>query len=127
MFTFFKGKFKALRRFIQRGRRGYADEDLWDFDSYLSEMMIDALTRFKDVCSYPGEFALPGRESESGREMWSAILDRMIDGFQANLDMNDNFPPDNWTESWDSWYEPMQTRWEVGMKLLTRYFRSLWY
>ena len=40
---------RMIRRFLQRGRRGYSDEDLWDLQHYLSCILADALPRLADT------------------------------------------------------------------------------
>lgn len=34
---------KEIKWFIQRGKRGYADCDWWNLDSYMSKVMADAI------------------------------------------------------------------------------------
>ncbi len=36
----------AVKRYYQRGRYGYSQEDLWDFDSFLNEMIPRAVRQF---------------------------------------------------------------------------------
>lgn len=40
--------FRHFREFVQRGRRGWADSDIWGMDGYLCEVMIPMLERLKD-------------------------------------------------------------------------------
>ncbi len=38
---------------LQRGRRGYANVDIWSFDSYLFEVLSKALLEFKNAHCHP--------------------------------------------------------------------------
>jgi len=37
-----------IKWFIQRGKRGYADCDVWNFDYYLSDVIVNALKELKN-------------------------------------------------------------------------------
>lgn len=39
---------RPVRLFIQRGRRGWSDEDLWSFDIYLAKVMADGFRALAD-------------------------------------------------------------------------------
>lgn len=47
-----RGRKNAVKWFIQRGRRGYSDYDLYSFDSYLIPMLIEVLPKYTNQ----GEF-----------------------------------------------------------------------
>jgi hypothetical protein len=67
--------FNEINWFIQRGIRGYADCDLWDFDFYLSNLKANALVQFKNsLYSYPGNIT---------EEEWDNILDKIIFTFET--------------------------------------------
>jgi len=42
-----EGFFFNVKYFIQRGKRGYADCDLWGFDTYLARIIVDGITEIK--------------------------------------------------------------------------------
>lgn len=47
--------FMEFKSFIQRGKRGYADCDVWNFDNYLRDVLIGGLKHLADnTISYPG-------------------------------------------------------------------------
>lgn len=41
--------YDLIRAFIQRGRRGWADQDVWSLDGYLNSWLPDALRRLRDT------------------------------------------------------------------------------
>ena len=44
--------------FIQRGKRGYSDRDIWNMDSYLSKLLPDMLEHLANISnSYPIEIS----------------------------------------------------------------------
>jgi hypothetical protein len=43
--------FKSIKYFIQRGKRGYSDEDVWDFDNYLCSIIPPAIRELKRITS----------------------------------------------------------------------------
>ena len=84
-----------IRAFVQRGRRGWADRDVWSVDSYLNSWLPDALRKLKkDKHGVPMGMFEPedmdehGNPSEAGMKAgetrWNIIMDKMIAGFEAN-------------------------------------------
>lgn len=80
-----------IKWFIQRGRRGWADCDIWSFDSYLCSWMPDALKAIKeDKHGVPSEFFPNGVEEPTEEDWkvaiaeWHKALDVMIEGFLAH-------------------------------------------
>jgi hypothetical protein len=68
-----------LRWFIQRGRRGWADCDVWSLDSYTCLMLSGALIRLAERNhAYPGE----GSPWETP-EKWDAYLRDLADRLKA--------------------------------------------
>jgi len=75
--------------FIQRGRRGYADCDVWNLDGYLSKIIVDAVLQLKK--SHHG---LPvwekGMTDVEAEKKWVSILNDIIFTFSAELKMLDS-------------------------------------
>lgn len=44
-----KGTFRKIKWFIQRGKHGYAECDLWNFDHYLAKLFKNSLNDFADM------------------------------------------------------------------------------
>jgi len=83
--------FNNIKYFIQRGKRGYADCDLWDFDVYLAKTLTNALKDFKKINQgiapniyrkYINRKDLTQKQKdELAKKEWNTILDIMIRGF----------------------------------------------
>lgn len=41
--------YRAIKGFIQRGKRGYADCDIWQFDTYLAKMIFNGVKEIKEI------------------------------------------------------------------------------
>jgi len=49
---------RPVRKFIQRGIRGWSDEDVWGFDTYINRITAEGLLRLAETShGYPNEFA----------------------------------------------------------------------
>ena len=110
----------------QRSARGWADCDVWSFDSYLSEVIIGGLTRLKErQTGYPCALT---------EEQWNAILGEIIAGFQADLRISES--PNSYPELGDYTSEKhdlFKQREEAdqvvaakGMKLFSEWYGHFW-
>jgi len=76
---------QKVERFIQRGRRGWADSDTWDMHCYLIKVIIPMLKYLKS-----NNHGFPGSLKSS--DEWSNILSEMISGFEAGKRvLDDNY------------------------------------
>lgn len=90
----------------QRAKRGFSVYDWWNFDTYLSWVMINALEKFRDDgVGHPANLT----ENE-----WTTILNVMIDGFEALILLE--------TEE----DEELLRRGEIALDLFRIYYRDLW-
>jgi hypothetical protein len=144
----------------QRLTRGWDDRASWSVDTWLNGMMPDILRMVRDdkhgvpVSMFDG---LPTNEDgnptdefyivASGR--WTAIMNKMIDGFEAHRRMDDGlyedelgeYPTyrpksmgnDDWTaatrkhlDAVHALEERDQKIFEEGMSLFIKYYQSLW-
>uniref|UniRef100_A0A6M3JJ25 Uncharacterized protein n=1 Tax=viral metagenome TaxID=1070528 RepID=A0A6M3JJ25_9ZZZZ len=98
--------------FLQRGRRGYADRDLWHLAGYLSGWLPEALDTYaRDTHSYPGDMT----ESE-----WTSMVHAMADGFRAHRRLMD----DDYGEEAER--EMLMERARGGLRLFAEWFADLW-
>lgn len=105
---------KKVRK--QRADRGFAEQDWWNFNSYLTWVIIQGLEKFKTGAGYPMEAGT--------MEGWVIILDEMIDGFNAKQAYHDgDVPPDVHV---DEWAKPLIARWEKGSTLFIKFYGDLW-
>lgn len=116
--------YNQIKYFIQRGKRGYSDFDLMDFDAYLLELIPNALKDFNHKRdTYP---------SELSDEEWNDILNKIIFCFENANDLAVFFINSPEEESQKSnklkeKEEYIQKNLEQGFKLLLKYFHDLWY
>lgn len=101
-----------IRYFIQRGKRGYSNRDLWSFDFYLSKLIADGLKDFKKhLHGYPAKL--------NSFEEWLSIIDEIIEGFEYYNEIDCGFPD---KEQWDKINEKLNK----SFKLLNKWFGALW-
>lgn len=92
--------YRDIKGFLQRGKRGYADCDVWSLDSYLNSWLPAALRRLKATKQgvpsrvfEPEDCGEDGSPSEEGMKRaetrWNDILDQMIVGFEAGRRMEE--------------------------------------
>lgn len=73
-----------IKHFIQRGKRGWTDSDWWNFDYYISTVIIGCLTRLKKE----GDGLPIGVDTKSEKQAikkWHSILDTIINTFKTNI------------------------------------------
>ena len=101
--------YKAVKHFIQRGRRGYSDEDLWDLNCYFEKVMSVAIPDFADKTH-----TYPDRDFES---MWDWQQSCYWAGEQFKRLHEDNF--------WDTDGEEQRVDMAV-YDWFNKYHASLW-
>jgi len=126
--------------FIQRGLRGYSDKDVWNFDYYLSEIIIKGLKDLKNqVHGFPYDFS-----SKDGKEVdlegWKNVLNEIIWTFEVTKKIQNS--------KWYKWnYKEKRNkslqkfiqrtnkhvmtseeikRYNNGWKLFQKYYFNLW-
>ena len=109
---------KSLRKFIERGRKGYCYEDLWQFDNWLSSLIATGLREFRADChTYSNDC--------DDWEDWMAILDEMIECFEEQTRGIENISGD-FMEFWKQRMDHKKERLHRGLALLERYYYDLW-
>ena len=88
------GNLKQIPRMFkwayQRVMRGYADCDVWDFDSFLINIIPAALRQLAEGYSYPHEFNSP--------EEWSKWLIETAELFEQAYEGDFNCLKEEWEE-----------------------------
>ena len=65
---------RRIKWFFQRGKRGYSDNDVWNFDSYLAEVISKGCKQLaKEKHGYPSNLTL---------EKWEEILNSLSKKFE---------------------------------------------
>ncbi len=117
-----------IKNFIQRGKRGFSDEDLWNLDNYLAELIYESIKAFKesDRMGYPGNF--------SQAEEWEEVLDEIVIGMEAGMRISytDYFEMkkeggNRYKHTFNE--ERMNRDWKLyrrGWDLLLKYIGNLW-
>jgi len=108
----------AIRRFWERGRKGYCYEDIWSFDYWLSGTIARGLKEFKSGChSYPNDL--------DDWDKWMARLDEMIDCFEEQTRNIENREGVD-AEKWHKRREYQKQKLHRGLELLEKYYYDLW-
>jgi len=150
---FIRETYLEIKWFIQRGRRGWADSDVWGFDSYLSCVIYEGIGRLREspVLGYPADFPegtdnclsadvreLTCEEGHNDRfEEWDQMLGKIAKGFEAWSKRDDWFGTPEYDE-----YKKLPTKEAVEMsnkkdqqsydslqeslELFKKYFVNLW-
>ena len=99
--------------FVQRGLRGYSDEDTWSLDHYLASWMPQALRQLKQNShGHPDGMTYAG---------WQTRLRKMADGFEAAHALNATMRDWSTKEG-----RALQRKFQQGMKLFQEHYFKLW-
>jgi len=122
-----------IKYFIQRGERGYSDEDTWSLQSYLAEIIPPIVRRYKEGSGCPGELYDKSRKNDECWK-WNEILEEIAQGFEASVWLSDiKFM--KYMKGTKGSYElgidekarkEMSDKFDVGLQLFARWFPSLW-
>ena len=108
----------GIRDFIQRGRKGYATSDLWQFDHWLSALIARGLKEFKQQChTYPNDL--------NDWQEWMSVLDEMIECFEEQSRSIDNIEG-NFIETYNLRMDNKRAKLHRGLELLEKHFFDLW-
>lgn len=78
---------REVKWFIQRGRRGYADCDVWDFHSHLTRVIEGGLKQMaKEAHGCPNQFYDENNEDNSFQS-WKDELNAIAKGFRDYQDI----------------------------------------
>ena len=130
--------FNEIKWFIQRGKRGYSDADLWNFDSYLCEFMPAALRSLKKDVGCPTQFYDETALNKENHK-WIEAIEAMAQGFEAaNFIKQKKF--NKWVSAKDKNGKSMgstletdfeslnaaKKKMELGLGLFSENFLNLW-
>ena len=113
--------FRKVRSFIQRGIRGWANEDTWNLYYFLANVIANA-TKYllKTQHGYPGSLT---------EEEWNKELEEMIWAFEYYRDSSDIWMQDNnrvGNEQAKKNKEKNEDRAKKGIQIFIEHFRDLW-
>ena len=115
----------------QRVFRGYDDRYWWGHFHEHSRITLEALKTFRAKhMGSPSQFFGFDSTNEQGHAQWDEILDKMIAGFQASIDMDDVYIT-NEAGEYDSKatqkeYKRLEKIQNEGLQLYIKHYRSLW-
>jgi hypothetical protein len=104
----------------QRVFRGWDDSQVWDFHSNHSEETRDKLKQLRDSNEgHPGDLT----DAE-----WKQILGKMIDGFQAEVDIDQQRFMDisDDVAEWKRRHMELEWKAQEGWDMFRKYYRHLW-
>jgi hypothetical protein len=115
-----RNMFMEVKWFIQRGKRGYADCDIWGFDTYLARVISEGCKQLKDSAhSAPTRLSghLAATQSDIAIKRWSRILEKISRGFIL-LNM--------WEDNGRMPTDAEKREIAKGWFLFKKYFSDLW-
>jgi len=124
---------KEIKYFIQRGKRGFSEQDLWSFDDYLCDIIPPALRQLKKKqTGCPQELWDEKRVNDECHK-WKEILEEMAQGFEAVEELTSlNFfkyvrEDGYYSRELDEEKRRLLTKkYDRGMKLFCENFMNLW-
>ena len=118
-----KDRYRDVKWFIQRGRRGWSDRDVWSFDYYIAKVHIGGLTRLRDHhAGVPMDIGADYKDIDDADKVWCAYIDKMIAGFQAHITLADLDFDYKDPEARND----LQRKYDTSMRLYKKYFGDLW-
>lgn len=116
--------FHRLRWFIQRGRRGWSDDDLWNLDYYLASVLAGSLRALDErgvgfPCRKPDPTGVCPRSCDDCRRSWSVELRKNVRKFQAVAGR------ESAASDWDE-ETRIYTEGQEAMAWLAQNWRALW-
>lgn len=104
----------------------YSKEDLYDFDVYLSKLLVNVLNDFKSKYKFiPASIYNDCDSEDEAIEKWNSILDTMIYDFSfyaTDIELYDNEVVNKLMQLTKDKHEKLKE----GFALLAEYLPSLW-
>jgi len=125
--------FTKIKYFIQRGRRGYSDEDQWDVGNYLATIVPVLVRRLQKGHGCPSELFDKERVNDECHN-WYDILEEIAQGFEAANEVaqgtyykSEQLPDGKWSHEFDqARYDNLQNKAKRGLELFAVWYQNLW-
>ena len=113
---------RNIKSFYQRGKRGYADCDVWNLDMYLVKVMGGAINRLAETThSYPNGY----EEYEDWTKDLKDIAE-LITKLYPDDNVNWDLEGSQFRENYDKVLEEAEVASEVVFDWLKEHFNDLW-
>ena len=118
--------YREVKYFIQRGRRGFSDRDTWDFDYYLSDVIVGGITQLENNFS--------GVPNDLSEEEWRKILSQIKLTFQVSKYISEGdwiYTTSKDRKKYEKYGFHVMSNEECeeyrkGWRLLNKYYFNLW-
>lgn len=102
-----------IKWFFNRGKKGYADIDMWNFDEYIARLI-------KENCFILAE-EHHGYPNSLTDDKWKQILLDISFGFGSYLEMRSGI-----YETKDAEFKRLKKEYKNGLKLFSEYHQYIW-
>ena len=125
--------FNKIKNFIARGRRGYSDEDVWDFHSYLARIIPPVVRKLQKGCGCPSEFFDKDNKNNECQK-WHDILEEIAQGFES-MEKIGNYAYQKWEKQENGGHKletdqealnNLHNKSQAALNLLAKHFFALW-
>jgi len=129
----FNNLFNGIKWFVQRGRRGYSQEDTWDLADYFCRLLPPMIRELQGKCGCPSEFY--DRESVNNEcHKWDETLEEMAQGFEAakwikDMSISSSIRELNGKRGYNfdfKSFDNAEEKMNKGLALFAKHFLSLW-
>jgi len=111
MFTNIKRTIRRIKWFVQRGKRGYADYDVWDLWTYLSKVISKSL---RDLADAPGYKCICGElfsENCSCEQKYPEMLREVAMAFEEVVQLDEHYELTENTEKLNKAFDLLKENW----------------
>lgn len=82
--------YRETKWFIQRGKRGFSDRDVWDVDFYLSKIIPQMLKQLRETQTILPTWDYGNEPEELAQKRWNTILDDIIYTFETEYKLSES-------------------------------------
>ena len=126
--------FKEIKWFIQRGKRGFSDQDCWDVNSYLCDIIPPMVRNIKKNHSGCPDILYDKKKKNNECWKWEEILEEIAQGFEAarSIENMEYFQfKKNKDGNYTHWIdkkkqENLTKKFDRGISLFVEHFWGLW-
>lgn len=141
-----------IKKAIQRAKKGYCDEDLWDIGYWFLNTVPKMLDEFANqTIGFPGYFLTDGEDEDVAFEKWKNIIKEISfhfkEGLEPTKEINECYCPihdtiedivrefneeeqkqfDKWAAREDEIEKYKEQEIKKGFEMFNEYFQNLWW